>query len=125
MEDMQNPTMHTKVADFLLENPNFSLIAKETTSSSAITEVIPANKIHAKNKGPIIIDQGCIRLNTFGKTTNAKPVPSVTNSLNGIPLVKAMNPNIENIPTALNISNPELENATTNALLVNLEVSGR
>ena len=53
MEDMQNPTTQTKVADFFLENPNFSCIAKETTSDKAITEVIPAKRIHKKNKGPI------------------------------------------------------------------------
>ena len=123
--DIQNPTTHTKVADFFLENANFSLRANETTSVKAIMEVIPANNIHAKNKGPITSAQGFIRLNTFGNTTNAKPVPSVTNSLNGIPLVKVMNPKIEKIPIALKISKPELENATINALLVNLEVSGR
>lgn len=124
-EDMQNPTAHTRVADFFLEKPNFSLRAKDTTSDKAIIDVIPANKIHAKNRGPIISDQGCITLNTFGKTTNAKPVPSVTNSLNGMPLVKVMNPRMEKMPIALNISNPELEKATINALLVNLELSGR
>ena len=122
---MQNPTIHTTVADFLLEKPNFSEIANEATSSRAIREVKPANKIHKKNNGPITDAQGPITLNTFGKTTNAKPVPSVTNSLNGIPLVKVINPKIENIPIALNTSNPELENATIKALSVNLESSGR
>ena len=82
-------------------------------------------RMHKKNNGPIIDAQGPITLNTFGKTTNAKPVPSVTNSLNGIPLVKVMNPKIEKIPIALNTSNPELENATIKALSVNLESSGR
>ena len=122
---MQNPTIQTKVADLLLEKSNFSEIANEATSSRAIREVRPANKIHKKNNGPITDAQGPITLNTFGKTTNAKPVPSVTNSLNGIPLVKAINPKIEKIPIALKTSNPELENATIKALSVNLESSGR
>ena len=123
--DTQNPTTQTMVADFLLEKPNFSEIEYETTSNKAITEVIPANKIHKKNNGPITDAKGPIILNTFGKTTNAKPVPSVTNSLNGIPLDNAINPRIEKIPIELNISNPELENATIKALFVNLEPSGR
>ena len=86
---------------------------------------MPANKIHKKNNGPITDAQGPMILKTFGKTTNAKPVPSVTNSLNGMPLDRVMNPRMENIPIELNISNPELENATIKALLVNLEPSGR
>ena len=69
--------------------------------------------------------QGPMILNTFGKTTKANPVPSVTNLLNGMPLDKVMNPRMENMPIELKTSKPELENATINALLVNLEPSGR
>ena len=59
---MQNPTIQTKVADLLLEKSNFSEIANEATSSNAIREVKPANKMHKKNNGPIIDAQGPITL---------------------------------------------------------------
>ena len=66
-----------------------------------------------------------IMLNTCGKTTNARPVPSVTSSLNGIPELRAINPKMENIPIELNTSKPEFENATIIALSTNLDPSGR
>jgi hypothetical protein len=66
-----------------------------------------------------------IILNTCGKTTNARPVPSVTSSLNGIPVDNVINPKIEKIPIELNTSNPEFENATITALSANFEPSGR
>ena len=64
-------------------------------------------------------------MNTCGKTTNASPVPDVTSSLNGIPLVNVINPKMEKIPIELNTSNPEFENATITALSTNFEPSGR
>ena len=88
-------------------------------------DVIPANRMHIKNKGPIILAAGPMVLNTCGKTTNARPVPDVTSSLKGIPLVKVMNPKMENIPMELNTSKPEFENATITALSTNFEPSGR
>ena len=65
--------------------------------------------MHKKNKGPITYAAGPIVLNTCGNTTNASPVPDVTSSLNGIPLVTVMNPKMEKIPIELNTSKPEFE----------------
>ena len=90
-----------------------------------MTDVIPANKMHKKNNGPIMYAANPIVLNTCGKTTNARPVPEVTRSLNGIPLVNVINPKIENIPIELNTSNPEFEKATIIALSTNFEPSGK
>ena len=73
-----------------------------------------------KNKGPIMYATSPIVLNTCGKTTNARPVPSVTSSLNGIPVVNAINPKMENVPIELNTSNPEFENAT---IILNLQAN--
>ncbi len=81
--------------------------------------------MHTKNNGPIIYASDPITLNTCANTTKASPLPSVTTSLNAIPLVIAMKPNIENIPTELNTSKEEFENATTKALLTNFDLSGR
>ena len=86
--------------------------------------MIPANNMHKKNNGPII-DPVFIILNACGNTTNASPVPSVTNSLNAIPLLIDINPKIEKIPIELKTSNPEFENATTSALSTSLEPFGR
>ena len=66
-----------------------------------------------------------IMLNTCGNTTNARPVPEVTSSLNGIPLDTVINPKMENIPMELNTSKPEFENATIIALSTSLDPSGR
>ena len=90
-----------------------------------MTDVIPAKRIHKKNNGPIIYATPPIVLNTCGKTTNARPVPSVTSSLNGIPEDNVMNPKIENIPIELNTSKPEFENATMTALSTSFEPSGK
>ena len=125
INEIINPTRHTKVAARFLLILNFSVRDDAIGSTRAIAEVKPAKRILKKNKGAIMYAASPIWLNTCGKTTNASPVPSVTKSLNGIPVVKVMNPRMENTPNALNTSKPELVNATSRALSANANPSGR
>ena len=107
--EITNPTPHNILADFLRVNPNLSHTELSNGSKNPRAEVIPANNIARKNRGPNILPAIPIVLNIVGNTINTRPVPCLIRLSIGTPDVTDMKPSMEKTPNAVNISKPEFE----------------
>ena len=117
--------MESSVTVFLRDQFNLSSIELTIGSNIATAEVIPANSIAKNSNGASICPIMPIILKIIGKTTNIRPVPSLTNWTIGVPVENDMNPKIENIPKAVKTSNEEFAKTTSNTLSFILEPSGK